>query len=301
VLALPHAIALSAAEAQTIRRFVERGGTVIADREPGLFDRHSRKLPRPLLHDLFPGAATTSVALGKGRAITLTAPESGPEPGESSDAARRLRAVVAEAGLRAAYPLSSPAGEQVSDVETHRFRNGAATLIALQRDLLSGAATSGEVRQGTPQAGDERVVLTLPEPLVVTDMRAGKSLGRTRRLELVLDPVTPTLLAVSAAELPKPTIAAPARLRTGETATLRLGLAAPSPAARHALSLEVTDPSGKSGTAGNVVTSGGAASYRLAVAVDDPVGVWTIRVTDALSGKTALSTIAVSAGDGRRP
>jgi hypothetical protein len=49
VLILPHAIALSQAEADEIRDFAHRGGTVLADTEPGLFDQHSRRLPAPLL------------------------------------------------------------------------------------------------------------------------------------------------------------------------------------------------------------------------------------------------------------
>ena len=49
VLILPHAIALSQAEADEIRAFAQRGGTVLADTEPGLFDQHSRRLPAPLL------------------------------------------------------------------------------------------------------------------------------------------------------------------------------------------------------------------------------------------------------------
>jgi hypothetical protein len=46
VLILPHAIALSSAEARQIRDF---NGTVIADVPPGVFDEHGRHLDRPLL------------------------------------------------------------------------------------------------------------------------------------------------------------------------------------------------------------------------------------------------------------
>ena len=43
-LILPHAIALSAAEAGAIKAFAERGGQVIADTPPGQFDGHGRRL-----------------------------------------------------------------------------------------------------------------------------------------------------------------------------------------------------------------------------------------------------------------
>ena len=53
VLILPNAIALSSQEADEIRRFVARGGTVIADAEPATYDQHSRRLAKPLLADIF--------------------------------------------------------------------------------------------------------------------------------------------------------------------------------------------------------------------------------------------------------
>ncbi len=53
ILMLPHAIALSAKEADAIRRFVRQGGMVIADIEPGTYDQHSRRLPKSPLSDLF--------------------------------------------------------------------------------------------------------------------------------------------------------------------------------------------------------------------------------------------------------
>ena len=48
-LILPHAIALSPDDARAIREFAAGGGTVIADVQPGVFDAHSRRQPRPLL------------------------------------------------------------------------------------------------------------------------------------------------------------------------------------------------------------------------------------------------------------
>jgi hypothetical protein len=189
VLVLPHAVSLGATEAQVIRRFVAAGGTVIADQAPGDFDQHSRKLPQPLLRDLFPAGTATRITHGKGAANLLAAPSAG-----DSNGAAKLRAVIAEAGLPPAYPLSAPTGEPIGDVEIHRFRNGAVTILALQRDLLDGAAAPGE----------EPIVVTLPQSLIVSDMRSGKSLGRIRRIELSLGPIEPTLLAISANETRRP-------------------------------------------------------------------------------------------------
>ncbi len=53
VLILPRTLALSEAEAATIRRFAEDGGTVIADYLPGVFDEHGKGRPGGALDDLF--------------------------------------------------------------------------------------------------------------------------------------------------------------------------------------------------------------------------------------------------------
>jgi Beta-galactosidase/Beta-galactosidase trimerisation domain len=52
-LILPRTLALSDAEAATIRRFAESGGTVIADYLPGTFDEHGKGRPRGALDELF--------------------------------------------------------------------------------------------------------------------------------------------------------------------------------------------------------------------------------------------------------
>lgn len=53
VLILPRILALSDAEAATIRRFVEDGGTVIADYLAGVFDEHGKGRSKGALDDLF--------------------------------------------------------------------------------------------------------------------------------------------------------------------------------------------------------------------------------------------------------
>jgi len=65
LLILPRTIALSSREAEAIQKFVEAGGTVIADGLVGLFDEHGRRLDKGLLDDLF------GVARQPGQAISM--------------------------------------------------------------------------------------------------------------------------------------------------------------------------------------------------------------------------------------
>src|SRR5215471_10013156 len=88
VLILPRVLALSEREAVEIRRFVDGGGTVIADGIPGRFDRHGRRLAEPLLAGLFRAPA---VRAGKGGASFLDAP--------SGDRGGDLMNILAAAGV----------------------------------------------------------------------------------------------------------------------------------------------------------------------------------------------------------
>jgi hypothetical protein len=75
---------------------------------------------------------------------------------------------------------------RATGVETHLFRSGDATILALQRDL------------GNTEPEPLRLVLR--ESARVTDLRAKKSLGTLKSLELELDPVAPALLRLEAAK-----------------------------------------------------------------------------------------------------
>jgi len=103
VLILPDTLALSPADAQAITAFAKNGGVVIADRQPGEFDAHSRRLPHP---DLQAGIAH------------LLAP----------DNRAALSALLANAGVVAPFRVSAPA-----DIAMYRFDQGTRTILALQR------------------------------------------------------------------------------------------------------------------------------------------------------------------------
>jgi hypothetical protein len=103
VLILPDTLALAPADANAIIAFASRGGVVIADRPPGLYDAHSRRLPRPAL------------AAGIAR---LVAP----------DDQAALATLLAQSGVMAPFQFLAPR----DDVEMHVFRSGDRTIVAVQ-------------------------------------------------------------------------------------------------------------------------------------------------------------------------
>ncbi len=157
LLLLPHVIALSAKAAAEIRRFAAHGGVVAADVVPGQFDQHSRRLPHPLLADLFKPGSTSAVLLANHDELPL----------------RR-------AGLRPAFHFD---GVARGDVRLFRFQRGKAMILALQRKFAPGASMLA-------------MTLHLPEPRFVRDLRTGQDYGRTDQVKLSLDPVTPSILLI---------------------------------------------------------------------------------------------------------
>jgi len=91
-----------------------------------------------------------------------------------------LARLLADAGVKPEVTVMAPQ----DDVEMHVFHGAGGDVIGLQRSK--------------PGEGTEDVTLLLPQPMSLTDILTGRSLGRVRRLDLKLDPVAPILLHASA-------------------------------------------------------------------------------------------------------
>jgi hypothetical protein len=120
-------------------------------------------------------------------------------------------------------------------------------------------------------------------------------LGKRNELNVTLDPYEPAIYAASPTPLPTLLVSAPRRIARGRTGQIGLSFAAPSPAARHVLHVDVVDPSGHVSPhySGNVLANRGMAAKAWPVAVNDSPGAWEIRVTDLLTGQSHRSTVEV--------
>ena len=281
VLILPHAIALGASEAAEIRGFVERGGVLIADSEPGRFDEHGRRLTKPALSDLFAGPANRSsgsFGFGRGKAIYLASAN-----GRDRQNTQRLSRILDSAGVKPPFPVLRADGGPAIDVETRIFSNGALTIVALQREYLS--ASNPDTR--------ETVVLALPRIFSVYDLRTRHLLGNTDRLELELGPVEPVVLSLSEKPIAPPAIAGPRRAHLGEITEFQIRSG--SPAEHGIIHLDITGPDG--GTIAhyseNLVLDGAVTTKVLPLAVNDKTGVWRLRAVDLPSGGTATAELQV--------
>jgi glycosyl hydrolase family 42 (putative beta-galactosidase) len=271
VLILPRVLALSEPEAAQIHRFAAAGGTVIADGIPGGFDRHGRRLAKPLLAGLF----RTAPRGGKGGASLLDAPP--------RDRGGELMNILTAAGVEPAFTLTRKDGSRAVNIETQLWRNGTTTILALQRDPGEAAA--------------EPVLLTLRKVARVYDLRAGILWGTARSLELLIDPVVPTLLALSAGPGSAPAIAGASRVVAGGTATITFSPPQGGDGSEVAvLRVELVDPGGEvvAGRSANVLLRGAPIAKRFDFATGDSSGKWRIRATDVLTGNSASKDLEVA-------
>ena len=257
VLILPDSLALSDASIAAIRRFAANGGMVIADGEPGSFDVHGRRRPRPGLEGL--------PVVAERRAEALL---------------RQLR----QAGVASPVLPRRRDGTVESELETYRYRDGDLRLVALMPLVTK--------TPGKPHP----VVLPLPGAPEVYDLRAGKALGRRTELALTVDVASPTLLALSPAPLPRLALALPGAAHRGDSVAAAVAPDAPSPAALHLLQLAVIDPDGNEVAhyGGILPAPGGRATWSLPLALNDRPGRWTVRLTDLLSGQRSEAAISIA-------
>ncbi len=204
VLMLPHAIALGDAELTEIRAFAARGGTVLADTEPGVFDGHGRRRA---------GLPLAGVA---------NMPQAVRPDGEGTGPAGLLQ-VLQGAGVTPPFAVLGPDGAPADGVDVRVWDDGGVTILALQASRPWGAPP--------------RVTVRLPAPALVRDMRRGGNALRANALDVTLDGIEPAVFVLSQAPLPGPVLA-----RDG--ANVRAALDGPSPVAVHALRLEWLDAGG---------------------------------------------------------
>jgi hypothetical protein len=289
VLVLPRSSALSAAEVQAIREFVAQGGVLLADGEPGAFDEHGRRLQKAQLADL------------GGKLITVNANvldyhrERVVRKGDGTRVA--VARVLGESGVEPRFRVTDTQNRPVEGVETHVFRNGRVTIVALltNPDLRVDELGPPDFRSNENFAHRQSLRLALPETLAVYDVRAAKFLGKTRALHVELDPYEPVIYALSTEMVPDLLLSAPARVSRGETGRARISFGAGTPAAMHILHVDVTNPAGQPVRhySGNVRAPMGRAVWELPIASNDATGVWHLRAHDLLSGQTRTANIEV--------
>ncbi|MCL4784733.1 MAG: beta-galactosidase [Bryobacterales bacterium] len=285
VLVLPRSTSLSEAEAREIRAFAAAGGLVIADGVPGRFDEHSRLLEHPRLE----GVKMISIDALPYYQQRLLGQE-----GELHTSALQL---LNARNIRPRFAVTGADGKPVVGVETHVFRNGAATIVGLLTNPQLRVHELGppEFKSNERFEKSRQVKLSLPAEMYVYDIRAAKSLGRVKELSVQLGAYDPAIYALTPEPVPALHATAPARATRGDVLEIGLAFDGAAPAAKQVFHVEVRNPSGELQYpySGNVVATGGVASKTVPLALTDPAGAWRITVKDVLSGQQRTLNIEV--------
>lgn len=272
VLILPRSSALSAAEAREIRLFVERGGRVITDGEPGDFDEHARRLSQSSL---------AGVTMDRVNAISYLQDRLVKKEAPMRDSTRKL---LDAAGVRPAFEIRDEANARAFGVETHTFRHAAVTIIGLLGNPQQRVNELGppEFKSNQRFEAARKLRIVPPSEMYAYDIRAGKALGRVKEVPVALDPYEPALIAFSPEPVEPIALTVPARLDRGTTANIGLSRAA-------VVHVDVISPSGSvvSYYSGNV----NGTSITIPFATNDAPGAWTIRVKDTLTGSIQSASI----------
>jgi hypothetical protein len=329
VLILPESIALSPAEVAAIRAFVSAGGTVIADGWCGLMDDKGRRLAQPALDELFSvgrgqaGAPGDTVAVapaltGKSLTLRLRPAENDlqarcPSLGHSNSVPVLMAAAAGKGQAwylnldLAAWPLDRTAGspnemavrEVIGAVLERagvvppvrlRYQSGRPPHVEVVRYQLGKGTVLGLL------GGEETEIalVRLPRPSHVYDLRAHKYLGRRAQLAAPLASAC-RLFLLTDTPLARPRLeVASKRVRRGESVVVRVALNAPVPVPQ-LVRLQVVAPDGQilGDYARNLLLHGPPAPANFVTALNDPVGKWTLRVTDLASGETSQASLEV--------
>src|SRR5262249_52590883 len=155
--------------------------------------------------------------------------------------------LIRAAGVTAEFTVADQNGKPVTGVETHRFRNGGVTIVALHRnpDLRGDELGPPEFKSKPRFDQALKLRVALPSEPQAWNIRTGESMGRQKQIAITLDPYEPAIFGFSEASMPELMVAAPERAQRGASSRFGISFRADTPADLQVLHIETSDPSGK--------------------------------------------------------
>jgi len=314
---LPMSVALSEAEVEAIRKFVEQGGTIVTDALPGVMDEHCTFRKNRALQEVFgvqfaPAGRKEIIALtgetglklkgakplaerdgrpillynsyGQGKAFLLNyfldSYLDDRREGRNQEDLDHISLVLQNAGVQPKIRLTDLAGRPVTTCERYLFNNGTTRLLG----LVPGMSTEGS----------QKVRVSLPGSFSIYDVRNKRFIGTGGAFETEIEPGVPALFAMVADRVRGIRLDFPRTGKLGETVKINFtidGLNDLSSVAK----IVVTDPAGRQlryyGGNSDITTSAGHTAFR--TALNDPKGDWVVEVTEVMSGESARAVIGI--------
>ena len=208
------------------------------------------------------------------------------------DAQRALvNALLERAGVRPAIEALSADGRRLTHALVARYKFGESEVLTVVTDnvALEGVVGRDGVTvyndAGLGRVARQEMTVRLPRKAYVTDVRTGKRFGFTDAVRTSVVVGDALVLGLSPAE-GSVTLSGPPSAALGAHVRFGINVAA---AGRHLVRCHFFAPDGSmlEAYAKNVVAEDGRAAVVLPSALNDPAGVYTLRVTDVVTGATA--------------
>lgn len=333
VIILPLTQAMSAQDAEMFRQYVSKGGTLIADVRPAIYNEHVKPLAAGQLDDVF-GIKRTGFDNAAVADATLKVPAAGNklEPLDLTKVRVDMgveRATASAAGAAGNAPLflennfgqgvalllnmsmstypalsseSTPdlAAKPISDLIGRGGVRPALGLTNAQGERLRNVETerwmNGPVQVLSVfrhQGQPEPATLTLPAAIYAYDLKNHKDLGKQQAFNFTITPYRAQFFALSPQPL-KPVELKPAP-SVAPGGLQRVTVTATLPAGQQAVRVQVKLPDGSSADWIDrvVVADRKGATVDVPVAFNDPKGTWTVSATDLYTNKTTSTQFSV--------
>jgi hypothetical protein len=294
VVILPLAFALSDEEIQHLEEFVSRGGVIVADSSPGLYDQHCAVRTNDAIKKLFGPNS------GKGWTIILNKTfDQYPKQRAVNfgGAAYRdlAKGIFDKAGVRPTIQVLSPDGRPVSQAQVARYKFGNAEILTIVKENVAlsgivgqdGVTTYNDTNLGT--VARQELTIKLPRKMYVADVRSGKQLGFTDVIHTSIL-VGDALVFGLTAEQPEIHLDGEATAKRGEHISLKVSSTIQDTSL---VRCHVFGPDGSRSPiySRNVLSKNGRGTFILPFALNDPSGKFLIRCTDVVTGAASEKTI----------
>ena len=206
-----------------------------------------------------------------------------------------VNALLARAGVQPAIEVLSADGKRLTQAQVARYRFEDAEILTVVKDNVASEAMVGQ--DGVTVYHDaalgkvarQEIVIKLPRKSYVTDVRSGKSLGYTDVVHSSVLAGDALVLGLSSTENTI-TLRGPTTALRGEHSRFELAASRPG---RRLIRCHVFAPDGSmlSDYSNNVLVDSTARTFVLPSALNDPVGAYTIRATDVVTGATVQTRI----------
>jgi len=200
-----------------------------------------------------------------------------------------FKAVMAQAGVEAPVKVEP----EFEGVRLYRFAKDGIVYLGVLQELPEPvkAYESGEAKPLTAKP----VTFQIKEKRHVYDARHGKYLGYTDRIETQVEPAKGMLFALLPYEVKGLKLNAPKRIGQGEIFAYEAAIEGAEHPGLHVFHVDFVSPKGEqiSYYAANAVGENGQGKGSVALALNEAIGEWKLKVRDAATGMTAEQAFVV--------